>query len=57
MAGLLLFEKNTSTYKGTQIKRNVWFWRKKQYSIVSSTNLVSRICRGKILVYNIQYFI
>jgi len=57
MAGLLLFEKDTSTCKGTQIKRNVRFWRKKQFSIVSSTNLVSRICRGKIRVYNIQYFI
>jgi len=57
MAGLLLFEKDTSTCKWTQIKRNVWFWRKKQYSIVFSTNFVSRICRGKILVYNIQYVI
>jgi len=54
MAGLLLFEKDTSTYKRIQIKRNVWFWCKKQYSIVSSTNFVSRIRRGKILVYNIQ---
>jgi len=29
MAGLLLFEKDTSSYKGTQIKRNIWFWHKK----------------------------